>query len=90
VRELKHVIQRASVCRSAGRLTLSDFEFVTKKMSNKMMVTDDSLRLKLDEVEKDAIVEALALYKGNKTKAATHLNMDRSILYKKLKKHHLL
>lgn len=39
--------------------------------------------------EKDIIIKTLAKYGGNKTKAAADLNMDRSTLWRKLKKYNI-
>ena len=40
--------------------------------------------------EKDTIVEAMRMYKGNKSKVAMYLKMDRSTLYRKLRHYDLL
>lgn len=89
-RELKHVIQRAAVLKKQGQLTFSDFSFFKKRLISKQLVCDDSLKQKLEGLEVETITNALSLYNGNKSKAAKHLNMDRSILYKKLKKYDLI
>jgi transcriptional regulator with PAS, ATPase and Fis domain len=90
IRELKHVIQRASVHRKSGMLLISDFDFFNKKFENQALIIDNSLKERLSDVEKNVIIEALSLYKGNKSKAAKHLNMDRSMLYKKLKRYQMM
>lgn len=47
------------------------------------------LSQKIQNTEKEAILQALLQSNGNKAKAARMLNMDRSSLYYKLKKYHI-
>ena len=48
-----------------------------------------SARVK-DVAEKQAIVSALSKAKGNKTAAANELNIHRTVLYDKMRKHGIL
>lgn len=90
IRELKHVIQRAAVHKRNGVFEITDFEFIKKKiLGQSIKIDNDSLKGKIIDVEKDMIIEALDLFNGNKSKAAKHLNMDRSMLYKKIKKYNI-
>ncbi|NMB05244.1 MAG: sigma-54-dependent Fis family transcriptional regulator, partial [Bacteroidales bacterium] len=46
-------------------------------------------KLRKENYEKEKIVEALQLAKGNKTMAASILNIDRKTLYNKMKLYNL-
>lgn len=49
-------------------------------------IINNSLKNIKDDSEKNAIITALEKSKNNKTKAAALLNINRSLLYSKLKK----
>jgi transcriptional regulator with PAS, ATPase and Fis domain len=49
-----------------------------------------SLKERIHNAEKQAILDALEKAGGNKTRAASLLNIDRTRLYGKLRKHKLL
>lgn len=89
VRELENMIERALNYVSTGVLRPEHFD----RLQLKMNLTDSknennfSLRMAKDEAEKLAIDRALTETKGNKKKAAELLEIDRSILYDKLKKY---
>ena len=44
-----------------------------------------SVKLKKENFEKEKIMEALEMSKGNKTMASTILNIDRKTLYNKIR-----
>lgn len=48
------------------------------------------LGTEVEMLEKDRIVTALALHKGNRTKTADHLGIGRTLLLHKLKKYKLV
>lgn len=93
VRQLRHMVERAMVFADDGRLRVDDFQrgssFGTKKAepvieaatSNK---SGASLKDSLDALEIKLINDAIIRFKGNKKKAAEHLGVSRSYLYKKL------
>jgi transcriptional regulator with PAS, ATPase and Fis domain len=95
IRELEHVIERAAVMKKIGNLEVDDFEFLLKKIfrnGEKPPVQGEAPKT-LDDVkdsaEKELILKALVTSKGNKTKAAESLGINRSVLYDKMKKHGL-
>lgn len=49
----------------------------------------DTLRGRKEETEKEAIIHALEISRGNKSKAAEYLNISRTLLYRKIKKYNL-
>ncbi|MBW8382372.1 MAG: sigma 54-interacting transcriptional regulator [Youngiibacter sp.] len=92
IRELEHVIERASVMKTIGILEVDDFEFLMKKIfkNGENPIATESHKT-LDDVkdvaERELIIKALLTSKGNKTKAAETLGINRSVLYDKMKKH---
>jgi transcriptional regulator with PAS, ATPase and Fis domain len=97
VRELEHVLERACVMSPPGELDVDHFDFFlpTLYRSNTNVTTgmisdldaSEALSDKKNQIEKSAIIRALETTKGNKSKAATLLQITRSHLYEKLKKH---
>lgn len=90
IRELENVIERAMNIVNYGE------EIVSKHLSEE--ITGNSVAIKevykLDDVinkaEKDTILNALAVCKGNKTKTAKLLQISRTTLYEKMTKHNIL
>ncbi|MCG4585714.1 sigma-54-dependent Fis family transcriptional regulator, partial [Anaerosalibacter bizertensis] len=48
-----------------------------------------SLKLTLEEVERQAIIDSLIFSNGNKTKAASILDISRTSLYEKIDKYNI-
>ena len=94
VRQLRHEIERALVFCESGRLNVANFSEslasrtgYAKKMKAelpKATLGADNLKDTLDKLENHMIRDALVRYKGNKKKAAEHLGISRSYLYKKI------
>lgn len=93
IRELEHAVERACVMCSYGELQLEHFKFLVPRMEKykkeELGMSDTSipvtLKSKRGEYEKEEILKALAITKGNKSAAAKHLNISRSVFYNKLK-----
>jgi len=102
IRELEHVIERAAVVCRKDMISTKELGFFIDKQKRKGIgLTDEgsqqahlsedySLRRQTQNTEKELIIQALRQTGGNKTKAAKLLNIDRSRLYNKIKKHHIL
>jgi transcriptional regulator with PAS, ATPase and Fis domain len=94
VRQLRHEVERAFVFCEGGVLRVCDFSKAgaqTRHPVSSALERDSAasqeagpLRQALDQVENDLIANAMARFKGNKKKAAEHLGVSRSYLYKKL------
>jgi PAS domain S-box-containing protein len=93
VRQLRHMIERALVFADEGRLSVEDFQRGSGygmrkpiKPEPKAAPTQNGVTLKdsLDALENKLINDAIIRFKGNKKKAAEHLGVSRSYLYKKL------
>ncbi len=91
VRELEHVLERAANIALSGCLSVYHFENfmprfpdgIKQKLPEKAMNLND---LK-ERMERDAIIRVLQMTKGNKKKASEILQIDRSILYKKINRY---
>lgn len=97
IRELEHVLERACITSSVGRLTLEHFDFFTPRIEMKQngssafshhdRMNPVSLSDHKKQAERNAILRALEETHGNRSKAAKLLNITRSRLYEKLKEY---
>ena len=93
VRELENVIERAVLYETTDRLQPQSLllhqtqEGSQPAISNPM---DTTVILPLDEVERRAIVQALKVTRNNISHTARALGIDRTTLYRKMKKYNLL
>lgn len=91
VRELEHAIERACVMCGYGELQLEHFKFLipriekSKETDSSVFLEPTTLKGKKNEYEKEEILKALAITKGNKSAAAKYLKISRSVFYTKLK-----
>ncbi len=90
VRELENIIESAAVMCDGDTISLEDI--VNKLLSNApIMEAGQPTVIKdvLTNAEKKLIQDTLARYDGDRGKTATLLNMDRSTLWRKMKKYSL-
>lgn len=85
VRELENMIHRLIVMHEGGRIEVSDLPQHMKLMIPRSNGLDRSL----SEVEKEYIKNVLDSVKGNKTRAAKILGIDRKTLREKIKSSHI-
>lgn len=92
VRELENAIARAVIVSSAPVILVDDLPLSLRQKvlsENNQEIVDDSENLTLpqliEKVEKEAILRALKVSKGNKTKAAQILGISRKSLFNKLR-----
>jgi len=98
VRELRHIMERACVLCQGSDLLL---EHIPEEIANRTITEAEAKRegvfaaqdnrdeLSLSEmkqVEKDVLIDALRKAAGNKSKAAQLLSIDRSTLYRRMKR----
>jgi DNA-binding NtrC family response regulator len=83
VRQLRNTIERAVVLDHGGRITLTDLPEEFSIYGAKAV--DNRLVKPLKVIERQAIVDALLLCSGNKSKAAKQLGISRKTFYKILK-----
>ena len=91
VRELRNAIERALLLETTERLQVGSFP---AQLANRAAAPEDpeaSVRpvLSLQAAERQALVHALEVSDRNVTKTAQVLNVNRTTLYRKLKKHGL-
>ncbi|MDR7868734.1 MAG: sigma 54-interacting transcriptional regulator [Sporomusaceae bacterium] len=93
VRELEHVMERAAVMAISGELDEAHFDYLIPRLLGNTETNSAeqngsaSLGRVKDVAEKQAILNALSKANGNKTAAANELNIHRTLLYAKMKKH---
>jgi two-component system response regulator HydG len=84
VRELENLAQRLAVLVEGERITEADLpENVLANVSG----DDAATSLRLDDVERRHILRVLAMYRGNKTRAAEALGVTVKTLYNKLERY---
>ena len=88
VRELRHAVERAVIMSEGPVLDAADFLMESSPGSvSQPLPAKDSL--KLETLERQAIVAALDQHKGNISHAATALGITRTALYRRMEKHGL-
>ena len=89
VRELENIIEHAFVLCHGSQIEIEHLpkEFIEKFEEDKMSNTKSAGRLK--EAENDLIIDALKRYGGNRSKAAEELGIDKSTLWRKIKKYNI-
>ncbi len=93
VRELENFLERATVLAQGDTLGIENLpeDFSSRVISfDSSSANGGSLKDVLREPERKVIVEALKQAGWNRKKAATILSINRTTLYNKMKKHHLL
>jgi len=85
IRELKHAVERAVILAENRNLGITDFI----PASHFKMVESKNLldSVKMEDVEKKTILEALDNNEGNQSLAAKALGIGRTTLYRKMKKY---
>ena len=84
IRELQHQVEKAIIMNDTGTLTGSDFDLGSPHITG-----IHAGNLNLEEHEKYLIAKAIEKFKGNLTKAASELGINRSTLYDKIKKYEI-
>jgi len=86
VRALRHAFERAVILSDGQTLKLADFPLPPAPQLAAAPTADTAT---LAELEKHAIVQALARHAGNITYAAAELGITRTSLYRRMEKHGL-
>ena len=84
VRELRHAIERATVLAAGDAFEPEDFPILQHPRRAEPEIPAGAL--KLDEMEKRAVAEALASHGGNVSRAAAALGLTRAALYRRMEK----
>ncbi|MCY6484421.1 sigma 54-interacting transcriptional regulator [Clostridium aestuarii] len=89
IRQLENVIERAlNIVEYGGKVGLEHLpdEIIGRVEEQEIYKLDDVI----NKAEKDALISALNICNGNKTKASKRLNISRTTLYEKMAKHNIL
>jgi transcriptional regulator of acetoin/glycerol metabolism len=78
VEQLRRVLLRISQRRRAGVIELDD-------LPGECLATSRRRLTQLESLERDAVVKALVIHRGNKDKAASDLGMSRATIYRKIR-----
>jgi two-component system response regulator PilR (NtrC family) len=89
VRELENILQRATTLCEDNIIKPEDLQLPDDKSLSLNQRKKNTLDPLLDNVEKENIVNALELTKGNKTKAAQMLGISFNALRYRIRKYHL-
>jgi len=93
IRELRNVAERALIVCRGNRIELDDLPmFVTVKLAGEPPSTralDASLKIRIKNAEREAIIQALEATGHNRNMAAALLKIHRTGLYQKMKKYHI-
>lgn len=84
IRELQHAIERAVIMSDSAVLKKKDFDLQITKVKS-----DSADSLKLDDVERQTIIDAINKFGGNLSKASLELGLGRTTLYRKIQKYGL-
>jgi len=87
VRELKNIIERGLILADGGIILADHIGISRGKVAQRK--ESAGTEAGLDQMEKQAVIEALRKVNGNKTKAAGILKITRRMLYTRLKKYGL-
>ena len=88
VRELDHALERAVLLSRTDTIQPSDFALTPPQTAPRAAGPDPSA-MPLDELEREAIRQALARFDGNVSLAAKALGVSRSALYRRLSRYGL-
>jgi len=88
VRELKNVVERAVVLCGGAWITVDDLALDGLRMKRDIVQVDGSTfrPISLDELEREHILATLRHTRGNKSRTASILGIERSTLDRKLQR----
>lgn len=87
IRELENALESAIILSKNNKITIEVIpENIKPFKSNDLDIKEDREANSLIDIEKEAIFKVLKEVKGNITKASRALGIDRSTLYRKIKK----
>ncbi len=90
IRELENIIERAFILADTDKITLKDLGLPETTKKTKTTEKPDTTNTKtLKQLEREAIIEALLKWEGNRTKASEELGITRRTLLNKIKEYNL-
>jgi len=85
IRQLENIIEHAFIMVKGKYIDIDHLTPEVKEFSKTKGVNEMGLK----NIEKDTIIKALNLFNGNKKRVASYLNINRTTLWRKLKKYDL-
>ncbi len=85
VRELRHIIERAVILADTTTIELTHLPDPLRKKTPDFHSKENQPFVTINEMEKTHILKAIAITKGNRSKAAEILGISRAALWRKLK-----
>jgi len=85
VRQLQNTIERAVIMAESDTITVEDLPLEIGEFQNKAIKVGATLKDAVDNFKKDFILKSLAFNKGNKTKTAKVLDIQRTYLSRLIK-----
>lgn len=89
IRELRNVLERATILRPQGRIGAGDIMLGERGMTGAVTPASPADTLNLAEMEKRLILRAIRAASGNKSEAARLLGITRRALYGRLERYGL-
>ncbi len=86
VRELRNAVERAMLLAEGDLLTLEQFPLLTTRQTTSQDVRLSPAGLNLEELERDLVIQALERAKGNQTRAAALLGLNRDQIRYRIEK----
>jgi DNA-binding NtrC family response regulator len=83
VRELENVLEGAAALARGGVIHRNDLQWIESRPTEPLSAVSDSEPVSLRQLETRHIQRVLRLAKGNKSRAARMLGIDRRTLYRK-------
>ncbi len=89
IRELENVIEHAFVVCNSDAIKTEHLPLKLQGLIKEINISDENPNTPLEDAEKQSIVNTLQKFKGNRTKTASALGIDKTTLWRKMKKYKL-
>ncbi len=91
IRELRHGVERAIILAKGDQLEVIDFPIQPAAIGERISpsVSGKDQQITLEELEKNALENALRRHQGNISRASRELGITRASLYRRMEKHEL-
>lgn len=89
IRELKNLMERCILMKTGQVIEQKDLEIHLENLQDQTKTNAKAGLATLDEIEKEAIIKAMEVYKGNVSRVARTLGLSRGALYRRFEKHRI-
>lgn len=90
IRELKNLVERTLLVNSGTKILRADdfrAQYNTEPVTSNVSMGNNLLGMTLDDMERQAILQAISQYDGNMTQVAAALGISRGALYRRMEKY---